>query len=971
MAIKVLQPTVEIEEVAYTHVTGQSPLHIHGSPGIIRIGNRLFTHKMDVASPEAFHRTGSASWAYTNGILERVGDTWTTQYATPLHACHQPILLSGAEHLFLNYVPNRDQVGPIAQSDPVHLHLLRFTRDAIGDGGTELNPTLTGNIQLVAPVDCTGSNWTPNPTTGGAIHDAGHTDALSALFAPVTGVTYDVVIRLFNSSTGDFLTSGEMSGHSHAITFGGQTHGHPTAVSNVWTVTALSTAPLVFTPSSNMPGEVRLQVFPSHLIRTWTYRSCGVDPDTGAICAIHPHMEVPFAPYRYSYYAADGTESTGTFPLPADAKYARTTTPTQYPYDLGPEIRCAYATVIVRGTAVHIFFDTEPFVASETSPYSVWHTYRRTHFHELGLLSTLALNSASQDGVDTCHPRAAYLSTEDITADPVVWDDYLYIDDIENLRGTPDDATVRPGIVWKTDFHLDAEGNRHFLYFLSNSHERLNRSYYQHTITMGLTAAEQGVDAQHTRFTTASHHIFLVGNTVVIAGFSHAGHNGSHVITAVGAGETPTTFEIAHDYTASTPTAATAVYTGPAADAKDKLFYPPTGLGGGETWAGWPTEAIWNAVMYARIPVGSRTITRTEVYRYTRTVGAGSNDWGAGKSCFHVTSTGRLFAVYFAQEGYGGRNVIQEIDPATGALLGGPVDIPLAIAAIDPGHVDPDHVTGLWWFFTASPRGGSSPSDGLDMLGWKYRDAPTFTIDDAADNGNGYTRFRTTTAHVYQVGDPVWIQGMGIAAYNDCYRVSGVPDSTHFDIEVAFDADDNESGTVSLERVWYVRVALFAEQGSASPSSTSSVSASPSASPSVSASRSASRSGSRSASASPSPAPPEKRKRKIRRLRQAAHLADAFQQLSISAFELDVVTGHGAVVGQGIDPQIMLQWSNDGGHTWSDERWVSAGALGQYAWRAIWRRLGKARKRTWRVVMTDPVKWAILEATVQMDKGTT
>jgi hypothetical protein len=70
-----------------------------------------------------------------------------------------------------------------------------------------------------------------------------------------------------------------------------------------------------------------------------------------------------------------------------------------------------------------------------------------------------------------------------------------------------------------------------------------------------------------------------------------------------------------------------------------------------------------------------------------------------------------------------------------------------------------------------------------------------------------------------------------------------------------------------------------------------------------------------------------------------------------------------------MDPQVMLQWSDDSGHTWSQEHWVTAGRNGEYGLRAIWRRLGKARQRTWRVAVTDPIAWHLLDAYVQVLKG--
>ena len=67
----------------------------------------------------------------------------------------------------------------------------------------------------------------------------------------------------------------------------------------------------------------------------------------------------------------------------------------------------------------------------------------------------------------------------------------------------------------------------------------------------------------------------------------------------------------------------------------------------------------------------------------------------------------------------------------------------------------------------------------------------------------------------------------------------------------------------------------------------------------------------------------------------------------------------------GADPQVMLRWSDDGGHTWSNEHWRSMGRLGNYGYRTIWRRLGmteKIRDRVYEVSGTDPVKISIMGA---------
>ena len=83
------------------------------------------------------------------------------------------------------------------------------------------------------------------------------------------------------------------------------------------------------------------------------------------------------------------------------------------------------------------------------------------------------------------------------------------------------------------------------------------------------------------------------------------------------------------------------------------------------------------------------------------------------------------------------------------------------------------------------------------------------------------------------------------------------------------------------------------------------------------------------------------------------------------SLQLDIQAGVGLNDGQGSDPEVMLRWSDDGGHTWSNEHWVKIGKIGQYGRRAIWRRLGmteKIRDRVYEVSMTDPVKTTIMGA---------
>ena len=66
-------------------------------------------------------------------------------------------------------------------------------------------------------------------------------------------------------------------------------------------------------------------------------------------------------------------------------------------------------------------------------------------------------------------------------------------------------------------------------------------------------------------------------------------------------------------------------------------------------------------------------------------------------------------------------------------------------------------------------------------------------------------------------------------------------------------------------------------------------------------------------------------------------------------------------------PRVMLRWSDDGGHTWSNEHWADMGEIGQFSHRVFWRRLGmtlKLRDRVYEVSGTDPVKVAIMGAEI-------
>lgn len=67
-----------------------------------------------------------------------------------------------------------------------------------------------------------------------------------------------------------------------------------------------------------------------------------------------------------------------------------------------------------------------------------------------------------------------------------------------------------------------------------------------------------------------------------------------------------------------------------------------------------------------------------------------------------------------------------------------------------------------------------------------------------------------------------------------------------------------------------------------------------------------------------------------------------------------------------VDPQVMLQFSNDAGANWSSERWRSMGKVGEYSVRQIWEQLGSARRRTYRVRGSAAVPACITGASFEL-----
>lgn len=100
----------------------------------------------------------------------------------------------------------------------------------------------------------------------------------------------------------------------------------------------------------------------------------------------------------------------------------------------------------------------------------------------------------------------------------------------------------------------------------------------------------------------------------------------------------------------------------------------------------------------------------------------------------------------------------------------------------------------------------------------------------------------------------------------------------------------------------------------------------------------------------------------IRRMRQAPGLINEHRFIRYPRLELLIESGLGTQTGQGSNPKIAMQYSDDGGHTWSDERLCSAGRAGDFTNQVYWDRNGVSRHRVFRVICTDPIPWRITDA---------
>lgn len=105
-------------------------------------------------------------------------------------------------------------------------------------------------------------------------------------------------------------------------------------------------------------------------------------------------------------------------------------------------------------------------------------------------------------------------------------------------------------------------------------------------------------------------------------------------------------------------------------------------------------------------------------------------------------------------------------------------------------------------------------------------------------------------------------------------------------------------------------------------------------------------------------------------MRRARHITSDLKRQFFEDLQIQFQPGVGIATGQGSDPMAMMRYTDDGGFTWSAERWARIGKMGKYKNRCRWPRPGGfARDRIYEITVTDPVFRVMVSANLNMKAG--
>ena len=91
-------------------------------------------------------------------------------------------------------------------------------------------------------------------------------------------------------------------------------------------------------------------------------------------------------------------------------------------------------------------------------------------------------------------------------------------------------------------------------------------------------------------------------------------------------------------------------------------------------------------------------------------------------------------------------------------------------------------------------------------------------------------------------------------------------------------------------------------------------------------------------------------------------------RVRVNLFAIDMQPGVGTAGSP--NPQVMVRASKDGGFTWGNERFVSAGRVGEYLERLNTWQWGQGRDWVFEIACSDPVTWFLVNAYLDAEGGT-
>lgn len=108
----------------------------------------------------------------------------------------------------------------------------------------------------------------------------------------------------------------------------------------------------------------------------------------------------------------------------------------------------------------------------------------------------------------------------------------------------------------------------------------------------------------------------------------------------------------------------------------------------------------------------------------------------------------------------------------------------------------------------------------------------------------------------------------------------------------------------------------------------------------------------------------------IRRVRQPPRVSFDQKRFTVHTLELVMDKGQGTATGQGVDPQMTVRVSKNGGKTFGNMRQCSIGEGGAYDTRVFWDRFGQGRNFVPQFIASDPAPYRITDCLIDVSVGT-